>query len=162
MSPQGALPLCSVVESPILLGDRMFELSESEFVTMHSKAQKMLPKQSSAHQSEARRGQIKYPSKDNESWGENLQSYPQSMTACKTPFVLETLGLWTQSITCIPASWISMLFVWEGTPLSPENVHRETKTAMFFWSRQPKALTPVSHHINSLKETSHGADFMPL
>lgn len=91
-SQRDALPPCSVVQSPILLGEGMFELPESEFVMIQSKAEKMLPKQSGVHQTKARRGQIKQPLKasSDKSQGDDLQSNPRSMAARKTPFVSRT------------------------------------------------------------------------
>lgn len=101
-SRRNALPLCSVAESTIVLGDCMFELSESEFLKIGSKAKEMLPKECSAwSQTNATKGQIKQPSK-----GEmmNLQCDQQSIAGSKTLLVSPSLCLWPQSSHLHPSS----------------------------------------------------------
>lgn len=165
-SQRGSLPLCSVVESPILLGDSMFELSESEFVTMCSKAQKMLPKQSSAHQSKARRGQIKHPSK------EVIMNIRVKTYNLIHKVWLHVRGLCITNIRFVtsdyhlhPSIIFKHVICVGGNPRLPRKCTQRNKNShvffwMWSWSRQPVALT--SRHINSLKDTSHGADFLPL
>lgn len=54
----GAISLLCILQSAIFLWDGMFELSKSEYLTIHSKAKSTVPKQSAAPHTEERGGQI--------------------------------------------------------------------------------------------------------
>lgn len=88
ISQQGAISFFCVLESAIVLWDGVFELSESEFLTIHRKAKTAVPKRSTVRRTKGRGGWIKQPAG---ALMMNLESDPESTATCKKPFVTQTL-----------------------------------------------------------------------
>lgn len=64
LSLRGAFSLFCILESAIILRDDVFELTESEFLTIHSKAKSTVPKQSAAPRTKEREGGSNSPQRD--------------------------------------------------------------------------------------------------
>lgn len=95
----GAISLFCVLESAIVLWDGMFELSESEFLMIHSKAKSTVPKQSAALRTEERGGSdltvLRGTNDGSRIWSRN-------MAAHKNPFVTQTLKFVTSVASFAP------------------------------------------------------------
>lgn len=95
----GTILLFCVLEWAIVLWDSMFKLSESEFLTIHSKVKSTVPKQSAAPRTEERGGSdltaLRGTNDESRIWSRN-------MTECKKPFVTQPLKFVTSVASFAP------------------------------------------------------------